>query len=57
MKTLCTDLVNEGLVYVCQENDIPEIKNYKDTSNLNAEQRNKLISQLPKGKKTYALGR
>ena len=57
LKTLCTDLVNEGLVYVCQENDIPEINNYKDTSNLNAEQRNKLISQLYKGKKTYALSR
>merc|ERR1719245_1787516 len=40
--TLCNDLMNEALSYVCQENDLP------DNKDLNPDQRNKLISQLPK---------
>ena len=42
LKTLCNDLMNEALSYVCQENDLP------DNKDLNPDQRNKLISQLPK---------
>ena len=42
MKTLCNDLLNEALSYVCQENDLP------DNKELNSDQRTKLISQLPK---------
>ena len=43
LKTLGHELVNEAVLYACQENDISSEK-----QDLNVDQRNKLIGQLPK---------
>ena len=43
LKTLGHELVNECVLYACQENEVSS-----DKQEINVDQRNKLIGQLPK---------
>ncbi len=46
LKTMCSEVVNEAILYVCQEHEVSGVDTAK--TDLNVDQRLKLIGQLPK---------